>query len=325
MPEDFGETSASSVKTLGRAALVLGELCLDIIIYNPRSVAVLGHPTWAGDVVLRLGGSASYAAQALRVLGLEVSLSGIVGDDTTTADCLARLREKGINTARVRRCAGEPTPKCVAICEEDGKSSFVACSPFPYYDPLVLQCSLDDVALLYFGAYLLYPELWGGPLARLFEKAKAQHILVALDTQLLPIPTHLFKRKALTPATMKYVDVLFANRREASALTGRTKPVEAAEELAALGPRIVVVKLGSEGCLTWSRGESIASEPLAVEARDPIGAGDYFGAAFAYGLLQGWNLQRVSDFANAFAALCISREKGKGLPSTAEALALLEG
>ncbi|PIP38556.1 MAG: 2-keto-3-deoxygluconate kinase, partial [Desulfobacterales bacterium CG23_combo_of_CG06-09_8_20_14_all_51_8] len=47
---------------------------------------------------------------------------------------------------------------------------------------------------------------------------------------------------------------------------------------------------------------------------DPIGAGDYFGAAFTYSLLQKWSLQKVSDFANAFAALCISREKGKGLP-----------
>jgi sugar/nucleoside kinase (ribokinase family) len=72
------------------------------------------------------------------------------------------------------------------------------------------------------------------------------------------------------------------------------------------------------------RGESIASEPLAVEAWDPIGAGDYFGAAFAYGLLQGWSLQKVSDFANAFAALCISRKKGEGLPSLAETLASLE-
>ena len=314
------------------AALVLGELCLDIIIYNPRSVAVLGHPTWAEDIVIRLGGSATYAAQALRALGLEVSLCGVVGEDATTDTStglsasywLSRLREAGINVEKVRRQAGQPMPRCVAICE-GGRKSFLACSPLLRHDPDTLQCPLKGIALLYFGGYLLYPELWDGRLAKLFEEAKEQHTLVALDTQLLPIPTQLFERKALTPATMKYVDVLFVNRREALALTGCAQPVEAAEELAALGPQVVTVKLGSEGCLTWSRGECIASGPLAVEARDPIGAGDYFGAAFAYGLLQGWNLQRVSDFANAFAALCISREKGEGLPSTAEALALLEG
>jgi len=200
----------------------------------------------------------------------------------------------------------------------------VACTPLLRHDPEDLTCSLEGIGLLYFGGYLLYPELWDGSVARLFEKAKARRTLIAVDTQLLPISPHLFKDKALTPATMRYVDVLFVDRKEALALTDRKEPSEAAQELAALGPQVVVVKLGSEGCLTWSQGECISSEVLDVEAYDPIGAGDYFGAAFAYGLLQEWSLQKVSDFANAFAALCISREKGKGLPSTAETLALLE-
>ncbi len=305
------------------AALVLGELCLDVIVYNPQSVAVLGKPIWAEDIVIRLGGSATYAAQALRSLGLEVSLCGVVGEDATTDHWLSRLREEGINVEKLRRQAGQPMPRCIAICE-GGRKSFVACSPLLSHDPDTLQCPLEGIALLYFGGYLLYPELWDGPLARLFEGAREQQILVVLDTQLLPISPDLFKDKALTPETMRHVDVLFVNRKEALALTGREQPLEAAGELAALGPRIVAVKLGSEGCLTWSRGECISSRSLDVDAHDPVGAGDYFGAAFAYGLLQGWNLQRVSDFANAFAALCISREKGKALPSMVETLAVLE-
>ena len=305
-------------------ALVLGELCLDVIVYNPQSVAVLGKPIWAEDIVLRLGGSATYAAQALRTLGLEVALCGVVGEDATTEHGLTRLSEEGINVERVRRQARQPMPRCIGVCE-GGQKRFVACTPLLRHDPEDLACPLEGIALLYFGGYLLYPELWDGSLARLFEKAKAHHILVAVDTQLLPISPYLFKDKALTPGTMRHVDVLLVNRKEALALTGRARFVEAAEELAALGAQVVVVKLGREGCLTWSRGECIASEPLPVEARDPIGAGDYFGAAFAYGLLQEWNLPRVSDFANAFAALCISREKGKELPSMAETLALLKG
>jgi len=305
-------------------ALVLGELCLDIIVYNPQGVAVLGEPAWAEDIILRLGGSAAYAAQALRALGLEVALCGVVGEDATTEHGLARLSEEGISVEGVRRQARQPMPRCIGVCE-GGQKRFVACMPLLRHDPKDLTYPLEGIALLYFGGYLLYPELWDGSLARLFEKAKAHHILVAVDTQLLPISPHLFKDKALTPGTMRYVDVLFVNRKEALALTGRKQPVEAAENLATLGPRVVVVKTGSEGCLTWSHGECISSGPLDVEAHDPIGAGDYFGAAFACGLLQGWNLRRVSDFANAFAALCISRKKGKGLPSTAETLALLEG
>jgi len=324
MLADFGETSPNSVEALSRAALVLGELCLDIIVYNPQSVTVLGQPIWAEDIVLRLGGSATYAAQALHALGHEVSLCGVIGEDVTTDHWLARLREEGINVERVHRQAGQPMPTCIGICE-GGRKRFLACSPLPHYGPETLECPLEGIALLYFGGYLLYPELWDGPLFRLFEEAKAQHTLVALDTQFLPISPHLFKDKALTPATMKSVDVLFVNRKEALALTKRREPAKAAQELAALGPQVVVVKLGSQGCLTWSRGECISSNRLDVDAYDPVGAGDYFGAAFSYGLLQGWNLQKVSDFANAFAALCISREKETRLPSAAETLAWLEG
>lgn len=301
-------------------ALVLGELCLDVIVYNPQSVAVFGQPIWAEDIALRLGGSAAYAAQALHALDLEVSLRGVVGEDD--AHWLAHMREEGIDVEGVHRQTGQPMPRCIAICE-GGRKRFVACSPFLPYDPETLAYPLEGTSLLYFGGYLLYPELWGGPLARLFEEANAHHALVALDTQMLPVPPDLFKDKALTPATMRHVDVLFVNREEAQVLTGHTQSVEAAEELAALGPQVVVIKTGSKGCLTWSQGESILSEPFDVEARDPVGAGDYFGAAFAYGLLQEWNLQKASDFANAFAALCIGRDTGQGLPAAAQAMALL--
>jgi len=305
-------------------ALVLGELCLDVIVYNPQSVTILGKPIWAEDITLRLGGSATYVAQALRALGAEVSLCGVVGEDTITNHWLAKLGKEGINVERVRRQAGQPTPKCIGICE-GGRKHFVACSPFLRHDPESLDCPLEGIALLYFGGYLLFPELWDGPLARLFEAAKGKHTLVALDTQFLPIHPDLFKDRALAPATMRDVDVLFVNRKEAMALTGHARPVEAAEHLAALGPQLVVVKMGNEGCLAWSKGESLSSDAFAVDAYDSIGAGDYFGAAFAYSLLQRWSLQKVSDFANAFAALCISREKGTALPSKVETLALLEG
>lgn len=303
-------------------ALVLGELCLDVIVYNPQSVAVLGQPIWAEDIVLRLGGSATYAAQALHALGLEVSLGGIVGEDATTEHWLGRLKEEGINVEGVRRQDKQPTPKCIGICK-GGQKHFIACSPFLRCDPETLKFPLEGIVLLYFGGYLLYPELWDGLLARLFEEAKSHHTLIALDTQLLPIPSDLFKEKALAPSTMRYIDVLLVNRKEALTLTGCAQPTEAAAELGALGPQTVVVKLGSAGCLTWSQGKCIPSRSVDVEAYDPIGSGDYFGAAFAYGLLRGWNLQRVSDFANTFAALCISRARGRKLPSREETLATL--
>jgi sugar/nucleoside kinase (ribokinase family) len=305
-------------------ALVLGELCLDIIAYEPRGIPVLGIPTWAEHIEIRLGGSATYTAQAFHALGLDVHLSGVVGEDLVTDESLRRLREEGINTEGVRRQAGQPMPKCMAVCKGASKR-FVACSSFPPYLIEGLEQSLAGVDLVYFGGYLLYPELWNGSLAGLFKQARDRQVLVALDTQLLPIPPALFRDNALSPHTLGYVDVLLASRKEATALTGQAEPEAAARKLASFGPRVVVVKQGRAGSLTWSAAGCLRSKAPAVAVRAPVGAGDFFGAAFAYGLVHGWDLGKASGFANAYAALAISRMRGRELPSSAEALALLIG
>jgi sugar/nucleoside kinase (ribokinase family) len=305
-------------------AVVLGELCLDIIAYEPRSIPVMGSPTWAEHIEIRLGGSATYAAQALRALGVDVRLSGVVGEDPVSDEWLRRLGEEGIHTHDVRRQAGQPMPKCIAVCK-GGSKRFVACSSFPPYLLEGLEESLAGVDLVYFGGYLLYPELWNGSLTGLFKQARDRQALVALDTQLLPVPPELFRDKALSPHTLGYVDVLFASQKEATALTGHAEPVAAARQLASFGPRVVVVKQGGAGCLTWSQNNCVRSGGRAVSVRAPVGAGDFFGAAFAYGLLQGWDLEKVSGFANAFAGLAISRMRGRGLPPPGEALALSNG
>lgn len=41
-------------------ALVLGELCEDILLHNPAGVEVMGQKTWAKDIVLSAGGSTYY-------------------------------------------------------------------------------------------------------------------------------------------------------------------------------------------------------------------------------------------------------------------------
>jgi len=130
-----------------------------------------------------------------------------------------------------------------------------------------------------------------------------------VDTQFLPISVDLYRQRALTKANLRDVDLLLVNRSESLALTACKKPVEAAKYLADLGPKTIVTKLGDQGCLVWSDDEWFESQPFNAPARDPLGAGDLFGAAFSFGCLQKWDLKYTSDFANAFAALSISRDR----------------
>ena len=158
-----------------------------------------------------------------------------------------------------------------------------------------------------------FPEIWDGKLANLLKKVRPNAHTV-LDIQMLPIPADTYRDRAMTRDLLEHVDVLLVDRKEAVALTKKQDLIEAARMLADYGSRIITIKLGSQGCLVFSKGDLLWSEPLLVNARDLIGAGDYFGAAFSFGLLSGWPLQKIANFANAFAALCAARNDGDPLP-----------
>ncbi len=100
------------------------------------------------------------------------------------------------------------------------------------------------------------------------------------------------------------VDVFMPNAVEAMAYTRTATPEAALEILAELVP-VAVVKCGRDGALACSRetGERVREPGIAIEALDPTGAGDVFGAGLTLGTLEGWPLAERVRFANLCAAL----------------------
>jgi len=297
--------------------LVMGELCIDVIIRNPKSVPVFGIPVWAEDISFRLGGSASYVSQALNYLGAEVFLCSMVGEDFIAYQFIDKLKTRGINTDYLRFLPGVRTNTCIGTI--DGKNkSFVGCSPFLGYPLDLLTICTLQADLVYFGGYLLYPELWQGDLAAFFHRAQSNGAKVIVDTQMLPIPIKNFKDQALTSNNFASVDVLLVDEKEAIALTGCRSPEDAALAFQSLGPTTIVIKLGRKGSLTWTPKAIYSSKSFSVPTWELIGAGDFYGAGFSYALLHNWDLASVSAFANAFTALAISRPQDQALPSPAD-------
>lgn len=90
------------------------------------------------------------------------------------------------------------------------------------------------------------------------------------------------------------VDCFVPSREELADLVGYDDPPQAVGELAARedAPRMLVVKLGAEGCLVWQRGRADAVRVEAVPAQvvDVTGAGDAFCGGLAAGLGLGLDL-----------------------------------
>ena len=100
----------------------------------------------------------------------------------------------------------------------------------------------------------------------------------------------------------------------------------ACEELRKRGPGIVVITLGSRGCVGLDpRGYFREPAFTNVEVVDTTGAGDVYHGAFIYGLLRGWASRDVARFANAAAAIKCTRLGGRAaLPGAATVMRFME-
>ena len=306
--------------------LVIGELCLDIIVRRPKSVSACGEPLWAEEIELAPGGSAFYAGSAFRALGLPPAVQATVGDDWEGEWLLRELSETGLSAGRIRPVAGMSTQKCI-VTYDGNRQHFVASTPptSGVLDALELP---SELALIYVAGYLLYPEMWTARFADFLSQARGNGTKVVLDTQCLPV-----SRESLSPAlrldVFRNLDALLLNAAEARLLTDEEDVERAARRLSALGDSTVVVKLGAEGSLAYQGGECIRRRAFPVDVLDTVGGGDVFGAAFSYGLLRGWFLGKVSDFANAAAALSLTDRDGRkrvpGLDEVTSHLAAARG
>ena len=120
--------------------------------------------------------------------------------------------------------------------------------------------------------------------------------------------------KALTKAF-----IAIGNKEKCEVAFGETDPHRAADALLDRGVEIAVVKQGPKGVLAKTRDEVVEVPPHFVEVVNGLGSGDAFGGAFCYGLLQGWNLEKILRFAIIAGAIVATRlECSSAMPTKEE-------
>jgi sugar/nucleoside kinase (ribokinase family) len=80
--------------------------------------------------------------------------------------------------------------------------------------------------------------------------------------------------------------------------------------------RLVCTTMGERGALAWDGRRFWYAPAYRVAAVDTTGAGDLFHAGFGYGMLRGWNTERLLEFACAAAGLnCMAHGARGGIRS----------
>lgn len=282
-----------------------------------------GTTTWVESIEQHMGGNGATTSYSLAIHGAPVQLLSAVGSDAFGDQLLERLRTGGVNVNRVVR-GREPSSASIALVNSSGERLFlhrpgVAAEAFTA--PLDFDAGMiDGISHFHIGNLFALPRLRGRG-AHTMRSARERGLTTSLDTGWDSKGRWIEDLGPCLPDT----DLLFVNEPEAKRLTGAEDWGAAGERLREHGAGIVVVKLGAQGCAVFEPNRRAHVPGFAVEAVDTTGAGDCFAGAFLAALHHGLDLHDAARFANAAAALAVSRLGATdGLRSWDETLAWMK-
>ena len=231
------------------------------------------------------GGSAANTMSGLAQLGVEAGFLSKVGEDE-----IGRFFEKQMTESHVKPLmlkSDTPSGRVQALVTADGERTFATC-----LGAAAEMCADDIKPELFEGWDIFYVEgyLVANPtmLKKAIETAKAQGMTIAIDLASYNVVEE--SRDFLLDIINNYVDIVFANEKEALALTGM-EPENALHFIAERSD-IAIVKIGAKGAFIQRGNEIVTIPPMKADVVDTTGAGDMWAAGFLAGLVKGENLQR---------------------------------
>ncbi|MFN7924573.1 MAG: ribokinase [Bryobacteraceae bacterium] len=302
---------------------VLGSLNMDFVVRAERLPApgetILGHTfqTLPGGK----GANQACAAGKLAAPGAAVRMIGCTGYDIFGDQLRASLSAAGVDVSAVRSTRSAPTGIAMIWVDSAGQNSIIVA---PGSNHALHARDAESFRPAFRGARHALFQL-ETPLdtveaaMRIASSEGAQVILDPAPAQ--PLPASLLAR----------VSILTPNEGEALTLLGRSASrvsLDEAPELAAallsLGPRAVILKLGDHGCFYRDSAKSRHAPAFRVDAVDTTAAGDTFNAALAVALSEECAIEDALRFANAAAAISVTRPGAQtSAPSRSEVDALL--
>jgi sugar/nucleoside kinase (ribokinase family) len=270
-----------------------GTVFLDLVFSGLTARPGLGTEIRTEGLGSSPGGVANLAV-ALARLDLSVGLVAAFAADLYGTYLWRTLGEQeGVDLSGSRRVDGWATPLTVSLAYERERSMITYEEPPPVTIHELLAATVSSPARSFF-TYVDDRQMTWLPAIR--EAGATVFADVGWD------PSERWSGRVLDNLTM--VDVFMPNAVEAMAYTRTASPEAALEVLAELVP-VAVVKRGRDGALACARatGERVREPGIAVEALDPTGAGDVFGAGLVLGTLEGWPLAERVRFANLCAGL----------------------
>ena len=288
-----------------------GAIAIDELIYVDRPLhAQKGRVT---SCITAHGGNVATALVAVTTLGARASFIGWVSQEQAFEASLNDLSTHGVETAYAPRIPQAAPIKSIITVGIDGER-FIA-----FDDNVPIGTATDLTIKRLAGASVLLLDSYATRALPAVRAVKAMGLPIVADIE--------WSVGVETDELLALCNHLVLPWQAAEALTGKAEAGEIIASLWSEDRAAVVLTKGGEGAFVRQAGDDCIGHQLAhdVEVVDTTGAGDCFHGAYCFGLVTGMTPKESVRFANAAAALSITRQGGReGLPKESSVLALLE-
>lgn len=294
----------------------VGNVVMDIVV-NVRDLPPKGADIIASGSLVTPGGGFNVMVSAARQ-GLPAIYGGVLGSGPFGSLTAKGLAEAGITMISPPESQAD-TGFVVCLIDDSGERTFVTAPGAeatlkPRHLAAISPMPGDTVYVSGYG--FVYPSNRDAILGWL--SGLSENILVIFDPGPLIADIPLYAMSLL----IKRAHWITCNAREAACLTGESLPYNASAQLAAKASHHqVIVRDGPNGCILVLPGELPKRiDGFSVKALDTNGAGDTHTGAFVAALVRGAPPQEAARWANAAAALSVTR-RGPATAPTREQVA----
>lgn len=281
---------------------VVGSYVVDLMSRTPRMPTV-GETVLGGPFKMGPGGKGGNQAVAAARLGANVNMVTRVGQDAFGAEAIENFLKEKINTDYIVKDTDEATGTALIIVDDHTDNMIVvalgACGKLSKEDVEKAESAIAGSNII-----LVQLETSIEAVMTTIDLAKKYKKPIILN----PAPYQDFPKEIL-----QHVNYITPNENEASLLTGiqvidEESARKAAQQLYQMGVEVVIITLGKKGCYVYSgEEEGLLVPAYHVQAVDSTGAGDAFNGGLAYALANNFPLEKAVQYANATAALSVTK------------------
>lgn len=282
--------------------VVMGSFVVDLM-GRADHLPAPGETVKGGFFKIGPGGKGSNQGVAAKRMGADITMATKIGRDEFGDLAMKSFRNEAMNTDLVFIDEEASTGAALIMVDENSSQNKIlvtlgACETLNQSDIEKIESAIDCADI-----YLTQLETNVDAVEKTIEYAASKEKTIVLN----PAPV-----QAISDEIYRCIDIFTPNEVEAGILAGMDvkdfdDARKAAEVFQGKGVKNVVITMGKLGAYLKTAYEEAIIESYTVDAIDTTGAGDAFNGGLVAGLGEGMSLLEATKYANAVAALSVTK------------------